>query len=212
MKLIQKQLFNGTREFEIIDDAVHVRKKGLLKEEKLTVGLSMLKPEPVVNGSELEFHSRAQHMPLLSLLLNKPDPRQFNSFVDTLKQRILSEDNAFAGISSVTPDSSRPEAPGWNVYDEPPEFDESDENRKDVGFQTVNAERVDDDIAMLKTYLVEDDIQPLLESLEVLKADPDNPVAFQSVMDAFNDLGFNQGAVLTYAPYLKVLLSKYLLP
>ena len=58
MKLIQKRFLKGTREFEILDeDAVYVRIKGLLKEEKLTVSLSMLNPEPVVNGSELEFYS-----------------------------------------------------------------------------------------------------------------------------------------------------------
>ena len=211
MKLIQKQLFKNTREFEIIDDAVHVRKKGLLKEEKLTVGLSMLNPEPVINGPEMEFHSRTQHKPLLSLFLNKPDRQQFNAFVDTLKQRILGEDNAVAGVESVTPASSQPEAPGWNVYEEPPVFNEPGESREEISFQPVNPERVDDDIAMLKTYLAEDEIQPLLNSLETLKAEPQSAVAFQKVIDAFNELGFNQGAVLTYAPYLKVLLSKYLL-
>ncbi|NIQ09905.1 MAG: hypothetical protein GWN55_13830, partial [Phycisphaerae bacterium] len=57
MKLVQKRFFKCVRQFEIIDDAVYARIKGLLKEEKLTVGLFMLNPEPVVNGSELEFHS-----------------------------------------------------------------------------------------------------------------------------------------------------------
>ena len=61
---------------------------------------------------------------------------------------------------------------------------------------------------MLKTYLDENDIKPLLDSLETLKAEPQNEAAFRETVDAFNDLGINQGAVLTYAPYLSVLLSQ----
>ena len=36
MKLIQKDLLKGTREFEIVDDVVNVRIKKPFKEEKLT--------------------------------------------------------------------------------------------------------------------------------------------------------------------------------
>jgi hypothetical protein len=64
---------------------------------------------------------------------------------------------------------------------------------------------------MLKTYLDEDDIKLLLDSLETLKAEPEDEAAYQKMLDAFNDLGIQQGAVLTYAPYLKVLLSKSML-
>jgi len=207
MKLVQKGFLQGGREFEIIDDAVYVRIKGLLKEEKLTVALSMLDPEPVVNGSELEFHGRSRRGPLLSLLVNKPNAVEFNAFIDTLRQKILGGDNPYASIEAVSPDASRPAAPGWNVYEEPPGFEESDDTQDKIGFQPVNAERLDDDISMLKTYLDEDDIRPLIDSLEALKADPQNEAAFQKMLDAYNDLGTNQGAVLTYAPYLKVLLS-----
>ena len=75
-------------------------------------------------------------------------------------------------------------------------------------FKPVNTERLDNDINMLKTYIDENDIKPLLDSLETLKAEPANEVVFQNMMGAFNDLGIKQGAVLTYAPYLKVLLSQ----
>jgi hypothetical protein len=211
MKLVQKQLFKGSREFELTDDAVYVRIKGLVKEEKLTVGLSMLNPEPVVNGTELEFHGRTRHEPMLSLFLNKPDAEVFNAFVDALKQRITGGDNAFAGAEPVSSGSSQPEALGWNVYEEPPEFGEPGETREKAGFQPVNAERVAGDITMLKTYLDGDDFKPLIDSLETLKAEPENEAAFQKVVDAYNDLGFNQGAVLTYAPYLSVLLSRTIL-
>ena len=208
MKLIQKRIFKGTREFEILDDAVCIRIKGLLKEEKMTVGLSMLNPEPVVNGSELEFHGHANRGPLVSLFLNKPNTEEFNAFVDQLKQRSLGEGNPFAGAKAESTESSRPEGLGWNVYEEPPELEEFDETRATISFQPVNAERLASDIIMLKTYLDENDIKPLLDSLETLKVEPQNEAAFRETVDAFNDLGINQGAVLTYAPYLSVLLSQ----
>lgn len=208
IKLVQKSFLKGTREFEIIDDAIFVRIKGLLKEEKLTVSLSMLDPEPVLNGSELDFHGLTRRGPLLSLFLNKPNAVEFNAFVDTLKQRILGEDNAFASVEAVSPETLRPEAPGWNVYEEPPEFEQSDDTRDQISFLPVDVERLDDDISMLKTYLNEDDIRPLIDSLETLKDEPQNEAAFQKMVDAYNDLGTSQGAVLTYAPYLKILLSK----
>jgi hypothetical protein len=75
-------------------------------------------------------------------------------------------------------------------------------------YKPVNVERLDNDINMLKTYIDENGIKPLLDSLETLKAEPGNEAAFQNMMGAFNDLGIQQGAVLTYAPYLKVLLSQ----
>lgn len=208
MKLIQKSFLNGTREFELVDDVVNVRIKKLFKEEKLTVGLPILSPEPVVNGSELEFHDRFKGHLLLSLLLNKPSAEKFNAFVDALKQSALGKGTPFAGIETASPESSRSDALARNVYEEPPEFEESDETREKISFQPVEAERVDDDITMLKTYLDEDDIKPLLDSLETLKAEPQNEAAFQKMVDAYNDLGITTGAVLTYAPYLNVLISR----
>ena len=207
MKLLQKRFPKGSREFEIIDDVVYVRTKGLLKEEKMAVGLSTLNPDPVVNGSELEFHSRAGHGLTLSLFLNKPNADEFNAFVDELKQRIVTEDNSYASAEAVSHETSRPEAPGWNVYEEPPAFEEADEVLDRTVFPSVNAERVDGDITMLKTYLDDDAIKPLIDSLETLRAEPDNEAAFQKMVDIYQDLGIYQGGVLTYAPYLKALLS-----
>ena len=105
MKLVQKRFLKGTREFEIIDDdALYVRIRGLLKEEKLTVNLSMINPEPVVNGSELEFYSDYKGRPLISLLLNKPNALEFNAFIDTLKKKIIGEDEIFSPILQVHPE------------------------------------------------------------------------------------------------------------
>jgi hypothetical protein len=208
-KLVQKSLLDGSREFEIIDDeTLSVRIKRLLKEEKLTVSLSMLNPEPVVKGSELEFYSDYKGRPVLSLLLNKPNAEEFNAFIDTLKKKIIGEDDVAAGVDDDSVDEKVSEALARNVYEEPPLFEERTDTPDLTSVLPVNAERVADDITMLKTYLDEEDVKPLLDSLQTLKAEPDNEAAFREVLDAYNVLGIKQGAVLTYAPYLKVLLSK----
>ena len=98
MRLVQKSLFKGTREFELLDDEVRVRIKSLFHKKELTVTLAILNPEPVVNTARLEFYSRVKCGPLLSLYLNKPNAREFNAFVEALKQKALKEYNAFAGI------------------------------------------------------------------------------------------------------------------
>jgi hypothetical protein len=98
MKLVQKQLFRGSQEFELVDNEIHVRIKTPLKEKRLTVPLEILNPEPVVNNSRLEFHSRVKCGPLLSLYIDKPNPREFKAFVEAVKEKALREFNAFAGI------------------------------------------------------------------------------------------------------------------
>jgi hypothetical protein len=208
-KLVQKSLLEGSREFEITDDeTLSVRIKRLLKEEKLTVSLSMLNPEPVVKDSELEFYSDYKGRPVLSLLLNKPNAEEFNAFIDTLKKKIIGEDDVAAGVDDDSVDEKVSEALARNVYEEPPLFEERTDTPDLTSVLPVNAERVADDITMLKTYLDEEDVKPLLDSLQTLKAEPDNEAAFREVLDAYNVLGIKQGAVLTYAPYLKVLLTK----
>ena len=77
-------------------------------------------------------------------------------------------------------------------------------------FPTVNVDRLDGNITMLKTYLDEADINPFLSALEGLKEEPESEVAIQKVIEAFNELGIMQGAVLNYATYLKVLLPQFI--
>jgi hypothetical protein len=210
MKLVQRRFLKDTREYEIIDDdTLSVRIKRPLKEEKLTVSLSMLNPEPVLNGSELEFYSDYKGRPILSLLLNKPNAAEFDTFIDTLKKKIIGEDDILTSVDDDSQDTKVSEALARNVYEEPPVFFEDSADRRDItSVLPVNAERLSDDISMLKTYLEEEDIRPLIDSLETLKAEPDNEAAYQKMLDAYDVLGIKQGAVLTYAPYLKVLLSK----
>lgn len=203
MKLVQKQLFKGAREFEIVDDTVSFRIRTGLKEKSLTVDLRMLNPDPVVNGAFLEFHSRVKCDPLLSLLIDKPDSKAFTAFVDELRQRARREYNAFAGLRN----GAMPEAMTANVFDEPPDFDEPGNNRIEKKAKPVKAAEIDTALRMLEQYLEADQIAPLLDALRALKAEPANETRFEQLARAFDGLGPRQGAVLTYAPYVGVLLA-----
>jgi len=203
MKLVQKQLFKGTREFEIVDAAVNFRIKTPFKEKELTIDLSMLNPEPVVNEPFLEFRNRVKSGPILSLMMDKPNSQEFNAFVDELKQRALQEYNAFAGLRA----GSLPEGMAANVFEEPPEFDEPVQNRMEKIVKPVSVENIDTTIQMLEQYLDATEIRPLLTALKALQAEPNNESYFRQMVTAFDDLGPQQGAVLTYAPYINILLS-----
>lgn len=203
MKLIQKHFFKGTREFELEGDVVNVRIKRLFKEEKLNVRISTLNPDPVVNKSCLEFHSRVKSEPVLVLFLNKPNVEQFYTFVDMLKKRMYEESNTLAGFEVA----SQPAGLAANVYEEPPEFKEFGHNRLKNKGQSVNVMRIEETIQLLETYMDNEEIKPLLAALEALKTEPQNDSYFAQMEKAFDDLGIMQGAVLTYGPYLSILLA-----
>lgn len=200
-RLVQKQLFKGTREFEIIDDTVSVRIKTPFKEKELSVVFTILNPEPVIEDGCLHFHSRVKCGPLLSLYLNKPNREEFNAFVDEIKRRAQAY-SVFLGDGQATM-----QAPGGNSIDEPPEFAELGGPRNAVHRKDVNVDRVETSIQMLDQYLTSEDIRPLVSALEALKSEPQKPSRLSQLADAFNGLGPMQGAVLTYAPYVGILLS-----
>jgi hypothetical protein len=200
-KLIQKQLFRGTHEYEIDGEQLHVRVKTPFREEKLTIMLTVLNPEPVIDSSSLAFVSRVNGEPLVSLKLAKPDAESFNAFVNTLKQQALAEYNAFSGLRASEP----PADLGGNSYEEPPEFNETDElvpaHRK------IRVDEVETAIRMLETHLGPDRCASLIAALEALRESPDEYARLTEVARVFGELGGEQGAVLTYAPYLAILLS-----
>ena len=74
-------------------------------------------------------------------------------------------------------------------------------------FRAVDLPRIEISIMMLKQYLAEDDIAPLIDVLEALAADPRNKALLGQLSDVFDGLGFLQGAVLTYAPYVSIVLA-----
>lgn len=202
-KLIQKHLVKGTVEFVIDDEDIHIYTTPRFghSRETLTVRLSVLNPEPVINKSQLEFVSRVNGEALVSLSLAKPSVEEFNAFVNNLKQKAASEYSAFIGMSAVT----RQATPPGNVDEEPPEFGEAS-TAAIAKTKQVKVENLHNAIELLETYVQGDDIEALLKSLKALADAPNDPALLTAVAQAFNGLE-SQGAVLTYAPYINIMLS-----
>ena len=71
----------------------------------------------------------------------------------------------------------------------------------------VNVGGITESIDMLLKYVDPLEIEGLLAALGELQQNSDNPQCLKRVADAFNELGFVQGQVLVYAPYINFLLS-----
>ncbi len=217
MKLIQKHLFKGTTSFEIKADRVDIHSQAPFQKqaETLTVMLSVLNPEPLIHRSTLDFVSRVNGEALISLSLGKPNSAEFNAFVVALKQKAQDEYNAFIGISSAVP-IAEPVSPqaviaaggiAANVFEEPAEAADFTAQASPHIRQPVNVARLGEAIDMLERHLDTADLQVLMSALKALQAAPSHEPCFVAVVNAFNQLGFRQGAVLTYAPYISVLFS-----
>ena len=88
LKLVQKHLLYGKREFELRDDLIKIKINSLIDENKdFEVELAMINPEPISSKSRVEFHSRVKCRPLISLYVNKPNTQEFNEFVNAIIQR-----------------------------------------------------------------------------------------------------------------------------
>ena len=94
-----------------------------------------------------------------------------------------------------------------NVFEEPPDFDEPGENRGGKKAKPIRIDELETSIRMLQQHLDGEDIEPLISALQALKAEPDSRSCFTQLVEAFDNLGPRQGAVLTYAPYVSILLS-----
>lgn len=71
----------------------------------------------------------------------------------------------------------------------------------------VDVVRLDESLEMLQKFVDPAEIENLLTALLALKANPNDVGCLGDVADSFNALGFVQGQVLTYAPYINYLLS-----
>jgi hypothetical protein len=200
-RLVQKSLFGDTLTLEVVGEEVRVHTKSLFNEERLTVLLTVLNPEPAINGARLEFFSRVNGEALISLRPGKPNTKEFNDFVNMLRERARDEYNSFAGLRHR--ESPAP-LPG-NVYDDPFELDAAE--AAPAAKRDVDPSKVGDAIRLLAAYLDADEIAPLTSALEALKAEPESEDRLGQVVEAFCALGVSQGAALTYAPYLGVLMS-----
>jgi len=91
-KIVQKHPSLGTREFELIDDAIEYRISSPYGDEALSVVLSVLSPKPVVDGEMLFFLSEVNREALIKLFVDLPNAKEFAEFVNTVKLRIEEED------------------------------------------------------------------------------------------------------------------------
>ena len=73
--------------------------------------------------------------------------------------------------------------------------------------KNINVARLDISIQMLNQYIDDTSIEPFIATLEALKKDPESELLYTQFSEAFKSLGIIQGAILTYAPYVSILLS-----
>jgi hypothetical protein len=73
--------------------------------------------------------------------------------------------------------------------------------------ENVEPAKIDASIEGLKKFVKDTSVDPLISILEALRQDPNNESLLLQLSDTFKALGIIQGAVLTYAPYISLLLS-----
>jgi len=71
----------------------------------------------------------------------------------------------------------------------------------------IDPEKIDTSIEQIKKYIRDDKVQPVIVALEALKQDPSNEALLNQLTDTLNNIGIMLGAVLTYAPYVGLLMS-----
>ena len=74
----------------------------------------------------------------------------------------------------------------------------------------VNVDRLESDIQALSEHVQQEEVGPLLTVLKSMVRDPQNDTLLKQLVDVFNGLGTRQGVVLTYAPYIQVILSDHI--
>jgi len=72
---------------------------------------------------------------------------------------------------------------------------------------SIDVERIDESIQMLKTYVDDPSIDPVFSLLDALKNDPQDSTLVAQLAETLNGIGTVQGAVLNYAPYIAILVS-----
>ena len=80
-------------------------------------------------------------------------------------------------------------------------------SRLHITEKPVDVAGLRESIDMLLTYVDPEEIKPLLAAMRALADSPTDRDCLIAVADTFNQLGFVQGQVITYAPYLNFLLS-----
>ena len=71
----------------------------------------------------------------------------------------------------------------------------------------IDISKVEISIELLKEYLKDTNIEPLIAVLEDLKKEPNNESILKKLKESLDNLGIYKGAVLSYAPYISILVS-----
>jgi len=72
---------------------------------------------------------------------------------------------------------------------------------------SVDPAKIEISIQLLRQYVKESSIEPMISVLEEMAKDPDNESLLAQLNETFGALDIVQGAVLTYAPYIIILVS-----
>ena len=72
--------------------------------------------------------------------------------------------------------------------------------------EKVEIGKINASLEGLKAFVKDESIDPLISLLEAIKEDPNNESLLLELSDTFKALGIIQGAVITYAPYISLLL------
>lgn len=73
----------------------------------------------------------------------------------------------------------------------------------------IDPQRINESQVMLKQYLDDEPLAPLLGVLNEMAEHPEDEALLGRLSDTVDNLGIMQGAVLTYAPYIALVLSEY---
>lgn len=73
--------------------------------------------------------------------------------------------------------------------------------------QEIDIDKVDISIKLLNEYIKDVSVEPVISVLEAIKKEPNNETLLKQLKEALDNLGIFKGAVLTYAPYVSILVS-----
>ena len=73
--------------------------------------------------------------------------------------------------------------------------------------QEVDSVRIAESVELLKQFIEDPAIEPLIAALEALKHEPGNAALLNALSETFATMNVMQGAVLIYAPYIGTIVT-----
>jgi len=74
----------------------------------------------------------------------------------------------------------------------------------------VDVARIEESIQTLNQYVTDENIEAVMLVLEALKKTPEDESLVEQLAESLDTIGITKGAVLTYAPYARILVSQNL--